>query len=73
MGGAELSNSCNKLQILLEDIEQQIGTLPAAIDVHRFLTEQVDFIAQAFNDRLDNIQAEKDTALMNAVSGRQAD
>jgi hypothetical protein len=50
----------------MEDIEQQIGVLPAAIDVHRFLTEQVDYIAQAFNDRLDNIQAEKDSTLMES-------
>jgi hypothetical protein len=68
LGGAELSDSCRKLQSLLEDIEQQIGVLPAAIDVHRFLNEQVDYIAQAFNDRLDNIQAEKDTGLMDSVN-----
>lgn len=67
LGGAELSDKCHKLQALLENIEQQIGTLPAAIDVHRFFSEQVDYIAQAFNDRLDSIQEEKDVALMNAA------
>jgi hypothetical protein len=67
VGGADLTDSCKKLQLLLEDIENQIAILPAAIDVHRFLSEQVDYISQAFNDRLDNIQAEKDSAAMNSI------
>ncbi|MHB0915811.1 MAG: hypothetical protein ACYC5A_00845 [Thermoleophilia bacterium] len=66
LGGAGLAADCNKLQKLLEDIEQQVATLPAAIDVHRFLADQVDYIAQAFNDRLDGIQEQKDDALTNA-------
>lgn len=66
LGGAGLAADCNKLQVLLEDIERQVGSLPAAIDVHRFLSEQVDYIAQAFNDRLDGIQEQKDVALADA-------
>jgi len=64
LGGAELSDNCKKLQVLMEDIERQICDLPAAIDIHRFLSEQVDYIAQAFNDRLDGIQEEKDIAAL---------
>ena len=60
LGGARLAESCRQLQVILEDIENQIGTIPAAIDVHRFLSEQVDYIASTFNDRLDDIQAGKD-------------
>lgn len=60
MGGAELAESCRQLQGLLEDVERQIALIPAAIDVHRFLFEQVEYIAGAFNDRLDAIQEEKD-------------
>ena len=67
LGGAELSDSCRQLQRLIEDIERQISVLPAAIDIHRFLSEQVDYIAQAFNDRLDGIQEEKDVSLANAA------
>lgn len=64
LGGAELSDKCRQLQSLMEDIERQIAVLPAAIDIHRFLSEQVDYIAQAFNDRLDGIQEEKDVAAL---------
>lgn len=60
-GGAKLSESCNELQAILEDIERQIAILPTAIDVHRFISEQVSHIAGAFNDRLDEIQESKDT------------
>jgi hypothetical protein len=60
LGGTELANSCQQLQKLLEDIENQIALIPAAVDVHRFFAEQVDYIAAAFNERLDDIQAEKD-------------
>lgn len=69
LGGAELSDNCNKLQLLIEEVEQQITLLPAAIDIHRFLSEQVDYIAQAFNDRLDGIQEAKDVGAMKAVEG----
>lgn len=60
LGGKELADSCRQLQGLIEEIESQIAVLPAAVDVHRFFFEQVDFIAGAFNDRLDDIQAKKD-------------
>jgi hypothetical protein len=60
LGGNDLSDSCKQLQVLMEDIESQIALIPAAIDVHRFFAEQVDYIAGAFNDRLDDIQSEKD-------------
>ena len=60
LGGAELTESCRRLQALIEDIERQIRVIPAAIDVHRFLSEQVEYVAAAFNDRLDEIQADKD-------------
>ena len=59
-GGALLSESCNRLQALMEDIESQIAAMPTAIDVHRFISEQVGNIAGAFNDRLDEIQETKD-------------
>lgn len=59
-GGVELVTSCNELQALLEDIERQVAELPTAVDVHRFISEQVGNIAGAFNDRLDEIQAIKD-------------
>ncbi|MBE0429864.1 MAG: hypothetical protein IBX61_08325 [Thermoleophilia bacterium] len=65
MGGAELTDSCRRLQVLIEDIERQIGTIPAAIDVHRFLSEQIDYIASIFNDRLDDIQADKDMDMVD--------
>lgn len=55
LGGADLAKSCNQLQALLEDIERQVATLPTAIDVHRFISEQVGNIASSFNDRLDEI------------------
>ncbi len=61
-GCEKLANSCNRLQAILEDIERQIATLPTAIDVHRFISEQVGHIAAAFNDRLDEIQESKDAA-----------
>ncbi len=61
-GCTKLSDSCNQLQALLEDIEKQISMLPTAIDVHRFISEQVSNIAGAFNDRLDEIQESKDAA-----------
>jgi DNA-directed RNA polymerase subunit RPC12/RpoP len=61
-GGARLSESCNQLQALLEDIERQVSMLPTAIDVHRFISEQVGHIANAFNDRLDEIQESKDNS-----------
>lgn len=60
LGGTELANSCKQLQGLMEDIENQIALIPAAIDVHRFFSYQVDYIASAFNERLDDIQAKKD-------------
>ncbi|MDO8736053.1 MAG: hypothetical protein Q7K29_03115 [Thermoleophilia bacterium] len=60
LGGTDLATSCNRLQGLMEDIESQIALIPAAIDVHRFFSEQVDYIAAAFNERLDDIQAKKD-------------
>lgn len=60
LGGNRLVESCNQLQGLLEDIERQLSTLPTAIDVHRFISEQVGHIASSFNDRLDEIQAVKD-------------
>ncbi len=60
IGGKQLADSCQQLQRLMEDIEQQIALIPAAVDVHRFFFEQVDYIATAFNDRLDDIQAKKD-------------
>lgn len=60
-GGARLAESCNRLQALLEDIERQISELPTPIDVHRFISDQVDIIADAFNDRLDEIQAKRDS------------
>ncbi|MHB1411783.1 MAG: hypothetical protein ACYCXE_00320 [Thermoleophilia bacterium] len=59
-GGKRLSESCNQLQAILEDIEVQISSLPTAIDVHRFISEQVGHIAGSFNDRLDEIQETKD-------------
>lgn len=62
MGGEELVTRCRELQVLMEDIERLVSEIPAAIDVHRFLFEQVEFIAGAFNDRLDEIQASKDVA-----------
>ncbi len=61
-GCAKLAESCNRLEAILEDIEEQIAKLPAAIDVHRFISEQVGHIAGAFNDRLDEIQESKDAA-----------
>ncbi len=61
LGGEQLADSCRQLQVLIEEIEHQIALVPAAIDVHRFLYEQVEFIANAFNDRLDEIQVKKDT------------
>jgi hypothetical protein len=64
LGGAELSESLRSLQALLEDIQRQIAELPSAIDVHRFLFEQVDYIASTFNDRLDDIQEVKDIDLV---------
>ncbi len=63
LGGAELAKSCNQLQGLLEDIERQIATLPTAIDVHRFISEQVGHIASSFNDRLDEIYESTDHKL----------
>lgn len=60
LGGEQLADSLGRVQALLEDIEQQIGGLPAAIDVHRFLFDQIEYIAARFNDRLDDIQASKD-------------
>lgn len=60
LGGEQLADSCHQLQRLMEDIEQQIALIPAAVDVHRFFFEQVDYIAAAFNDRLDDIQEKKD-------------
>lgn len=73
LGGSELVESCKQLQGLLEDVERQISLIPAAIDVHRFLAEQVDYIAAAFNDRLDDIQEEKDLELEpEAEETRQA-
>lgn len=60
LGGKQLADSCRQLQRLMENIEQQITLIPAAVDVHRFFFEQVDYIAAAFNDRLDDIQAKKD-------------
>lgn len=62
-GGKRLSVSCNKLQAILEDIEIQVSALPTAIDVHRFISEQVGHIAGAFNDRLDEIQETKDDTI----------
>ncbi len=59
-GGNRLSECCNQLQAILEDIEVQISSLPTAIDIHRFISEQVGHIAGAFNDRLDEIQETKD-------------
>ena len=59
-GGKRLAESCNQLQVILEDIELQVAALPTAIDVHRFISEQVSNIAAAFNDRLDEIQEAKD-------------
>jgi hypothetical protein len=60
LGGTQLAESCRRLQGLIEDIESQIALIPAAIDVHRFFFEQIDYIAAAFNDRLDEIQEKKD-------------
>ena len=60
IGGQELAENCRRLQELIEQIDRQIATIPAAIDVHRFLLDQVDYIAATFNDRLDDIQADKD-------------
>lgn len=60
LGGERLANSCRELQGLIEEIERQIALIPAAIDVHRFFFEQIEFMAGAFNDRLDEIQASKD-------------
>lgn len=59
-GGARLAETCNELQGILEEVERQIAEMPAAIDIHRFIFEQVDGIAAVFNDRLDEIQAAKD-------------
>ncbi len=67
MGGTELVESCKQLQGLLEDVERQITMIPSAIDVHRFLFEQVEYIAAAFNDRLDEIQEKKDIELEPAI------
>ncbi len=61
-GGEGLAESCNELQRLLEDVERRVSELPTAIDVHRFLSEQVANIANAFNERLDEIQAVKDSS-----------
>ncbi|MHB0866814.1 MAG: hypothetical protein ACYC6B_00050 [Thermoleophilia bacterium] len=74
LGGTELVASCRDVQILIEDIEQKIRMIPAAIDVHRFLAEQIDYIAAAFNDRLDDIQSIKDSAPVEstAVEAKQA-
>lgn len=58
--GARLAETCNQLQAIIEEVERQIAELPTAIDVHRFIFEQVDSIAAVFNDRLDEIQAAKD-------------
>lgn len=60
LGGEQLSESLDRMQALIEDIEEQIGVMPAAIDVHRFLNDQIEYIAAKFNDRLDDIQASKD-------------
>lgn len=60
IGGEELVGKCRELQVLIEEIEHLVSVMPAAIDVHRFLFEQVEYIAGAFNDRLDQIQADKD-------------
>ncbi len=60
LGGEQLAESCRKLQRIIEDVEHQIAVIPAAIDVHRFFSEQVEYIAAAFNDRLDEIQSRKD-------------
>lgn len=59
-GGADLAASCRQLQALIEDIERRIAEMPAAVDVHRFFFEQIGYIAAAFNERLDSIQADKD-------------
>lgn len=74
LGGTELAASCRELQSLIADIERQIRVIPAAIDVHRFLFEQVDYIAATFNDRLDDIQASKDMGLFESadVEAKQA-
>jgi hypothetical protein len=74
LGGMDLAESCRRIQALLEDIERQIRVIPAAIDVHRFLFEQVDYIAAAFNDRLDECQAHKDLEDLNTadVEAKQA-
>lgn len=72
LGGSQLAESCQKLQEILEDIEHQIAVIPAAIDVHRFLFEQVEYIAGAFNDRLDDIQEEKDLESPSDVEAKQA-
>ena len=63
LGGELLAQSCNQLQGLLEDIERQISMMPTAVDVHRFISDQVNNIAGAFNDRLDEIQESKDNRL----------
>jgi len=66
LGGSELADSCNQLQALIEDIESQIATLPTAIDVHRFISEQVGHIASSFNDRLDEIHESTDKKMADA-------
>ncbi len=66
-GGEQLASSLDNVQALLEEIEHQIGELPAAIDVHRFLFDQIEYIAARFNDRLDDIQACKDLDELDAV------
>ena len=60
LGGEQLAGSLGRVQALIENIEEQIGVMPAAIDVHRFLSDQIEYIAARFNDRLDDIQASKD-------------
>lgn len=60
LGGKKLADNCRRLQALIEEIERQIAMIPAAVDVHRFFHEQVEYIASAFNDRLDEIQEKKD-------------
>ena len=73
-GGKRLAESCNQLQAILEDIEIQVAALPTAIDVHRFISEQVGNIAGAFNDRLDEIQETKDESIgldIGADEGRK--
>ena len=72
LGGEHLAENCNHLQQILEDIERQISMLPTAIDVHRFISEQVGHIATAFNDRLDEIQEAKDSLATSELEKDQA-